>query len=103
MSLKVALEALRDDAHAWSETSDFLARAQREAGLLPLSQAQLSFASDDGLDTTYAAVLNRMVALLTGGATETDRISMTLLQVRDAYQSTDTSAAAALRGSWEPK
>lgn len=103
MSLTVSLEALRDDAQIWSISSSVLVGASTSTTNLALSRYDMSFASDAALGATYEQVRLRLQSLLTQGSAQTDKLSLTLQEVRAAYLSTDQSAAAALKGSWDPK
>lgn len=104
MSVTVAFEALEHDAGMWDDVSSTLSSASSSARGLTLSTTSLSWAAEViGLVDVYEAARARVEQLLSEGATETGVIASTLLQVKAAYQSADTTRQAAYDGIWEPK
>jgi hypothetical protein len=104
MSVTVGLEALGHDSGLWDGVSSTLSAASAAASGLTLSMTSLSWAAgEEGLVDVYEEARARVQRLCTEGATETGVISSTLLQVKAAYESSDTTQKAAYDGMWEPK
>jgi hypothetical protein len=102
MSLEVALEALRTDAQAWDAAAEVLDTASSTATDLYLSTMTFpQVISDVPLQSTYEELRSLTYTLLTGGKKETEAIADTLLEIKAAYESTDSSAAAQYDGLWE--
>lgn len=104
MTLKVALEALAEDAGVWDEVSTTLASARDSAAGLTVTENEMSWASDvTGLLQTYESMRSKTEALLGGGATETSTIAEGLRTVKTTYEGSDQAAVERLSSAWAPK
>ena len=104
MNLKADVQAMRQDAQAWSHVADVTEGAEHAAQALQLGESDMSWAARrTGLVATYEQLRVFAVTLL-GEATDTYRhVCATLNQVADAYESTDTNSSKRLAGAWDPK
>ncbi|PZS19120.1 MAG: hypothetical protein DLM57_04585 [Pseudonocardiales bacterium] len=97
----MALEALAKDSALWHDTSTVLGTAQQSAAAQVLTDTQLTWASQDGLQATYDQLRVRIADLLGQGQEETRKIAATLLHVKTIYESSDQKSKNALRGVWD--
>lgn len=102
MTLKTAIDALRNDAAVWDEISGVTAGAGTAAGLLGLTETTMSFAAGrTGLLDTYNLLNDRVAALLEDGSAVQHKLAVTLDQVAAAYEASDQRAAAQFKGVWD--
>lgn len=103
MTLKADLDALAGDAGMWSKISGTLETAADNTAYLDLSDSELSWAAGEtGLTAVYTSYVAAVEALLRGGATETDRMADTLLEIKKDYETTDDISRSRYAGLWDP-
>jgi hypothetical protein len=89
---------LVEDADRWREAADAMGTASQTAARLDLDANQFGrIAEDRGVVTAYAALKQKLTNLVTGAATEFDKISVTLTQVARTYLLEDQAGAHAMR------
>jgi len=104
MTLKVALEALAQDAGVWDDVSSTLGGARDSASSLTVTEGQMSWAADvTGLLQTYESMRSKTQTLLGDGSTQTSTIAQGLRQVRTTYEGSDQAAVERLSSAWAPK
>jgi excreted virulence factor EspC (type VII ESX diderm) len=104
MTLKAAIDALRNDAAVWDEVASTTSGAGTAAAGLGLTEADMSFgAGQTGLVTTYNALKDRVARLLTEGGQVQHELAVTLDRVAGAYEASDERAAGKFEGVWVVK
>jgi hypothetical protein len=104
MSLKVAIEALHDDADMWNRVADTTAAAASAAEALTLSESELSWASrPTGLLESYEEIRAKVARLLDEGTTNFHAMAEWLIRVANAYQTNEDEATRRFQGVWDAK
>ncbi|BCB89061.1 hypothetical protein [Phytohabitans suffuscus] len=99
--IRVAIAALRSDAHEWREWARALARAStvvEELGLSVNDMCALSAAV--GLPETYAALRDRAGTLAGQGVVRFTEVAGALSAAADGYERDERAAVHRLRGVW---
>jgi hypothetical protein len=102
MTVKAAIEALRHDVDVWDGVSRVTDVAGQDARGLTLTENDLSWAGNyTALQGTYDEIQLKVATLLGEATTVFTGLSTALDKVADAYQLSDTKAAADLLGVWD--
>ena len=99
--LKVAYEALSNDAALWDSVGDTLDDALVQARGIEVYRGAFSFAAQDVADD-YAEMHDLVVSLLAGGATATRKGAKALRAVRDDFEKLDDYQQAEIYSVWQP-
>lgn len=102
MGLTADLAAMTSDAQAWYAASGVLDAAKQSAAGLTIDESTFCFAGGD-VAALYETARKQVEDYLAGGTTETRNAADTLIEVRDDFESTDTSERDRHAGSWDPQ
>ncbi len=104
MTLKAAIEALRDDAGVWRGVAATTSSATNAVDGLTLSEGELSWASrPTGLLDTYEEIRSKVARLLAEATSNFEALSSTLDQVATAYETSDQAALSRMKGTWDAR
>lgn len=99
--IRVAIAALRSDAHQWREWAATLARASTVVDQLDLSVNDMCAMSGVvGLPETYAAIRHRAQILAAQGTLHFTEVADALSAAADGYERDERNAVHRLRGVW---
>jgi hypothetical protein len=96
--IKVAVEAMRADAHMWLDMADEIREAGRVADRLDLSALHFSYIADQfGMTELYRDVREKMVRLLSDGADCFESLTTALRTAADGYEADEQAGVHRFR------